>query len=214
MEIGHQTTGIARIGAWLQFFQEDLPEISQGPEEWVQADVDAVLKSPWPIKHTGGRWLISMQGPECSMSPCATLCLAGAYWLPKIPSHWQSISAYCHGRTSLVVIGTTDSFLDHADDLMKYTKFEICRDGALSCESKKGHPERDTSRSKAELTITGDSESHSAVDKDYAGEIGGGEGEADYVSCCGVNGTVAREGAVLEGLDNRSQEAGAADREA
>jgi hypothetical protein len=86
--------------------------------------------------------LISMQGPECSMSPCATLCLAGAYWLPKIPSHWQSISAYCHGRTSLVVIGTTDSFLDHADDLMKYTKFEICRDGALSCESKKGHPER------------------------------------------------------------------------
>ena len=30
MEIGHQTTGIARIGAWLQFFQEDLPEISQG----------------------------------------------------------------------------------------------------------------------------------------------------------------------------------------
>lgn len=84
---------------------------------------------------------------------------------------------------------------------------------------------RDTSRSKAELTITGDSESHwikvttpdahqAAVDKDYAGEIGGGEGEAEEVASGGVNGTVAREGAVLEGLDNRSQEAGASDREA
>lgn len=82
-----------------------------------------------------------------------------------------------------------------------------------------------TSRSKAELTITGDSESrmikaaavgvhHAEVDKDDAGEIGGREGEAEEVAGGGVNGTVAREGAVLQGLDNRAEEAGAADREA